>query len=110
MIEDRIKAIELKVETAPNISNEEKSELLELLSGLKSEVTALSETHHEDARSIARFADASAHEATRTQRKPELVNAALGGLTASVEGLEASHPRIVQIVNRLAAILSNMGI
>jgi FtsZ-binding cell division protein ZapB len=32
------------------------------------------------------------------------------GLVASVEGLESSHPHLVAAVNRVATILSNMGI
>jgi len=32
------------------------------------------------------------------------------GLASSVRGFEVSHPRLVQIVDRLALALSNMGI
>jgi hypothetical protein len=110
MIEERIQNIESKVQATRNIPEETKAELLSLLEGLKSEVSALAKTHGDDARSIARFADVSAHEATRAQRKPALIEASLSGLTSSVEGLEAEHPKVVQIVNRLATILSNMGI
>lgn len=110
MIEESIQNIEAKLQATGNIPENTKAELLSLLEGLKSEVAALAKTHGEDARSIARFADASAQEATREQKKPELVDAALSGLTSSVQGLETEHPRIVQLVNRLATILSNMGI
>jgi hypothetical protein len=110
MIEESIQNIESKVQATRNIPEDTKAELLSLLAGLKSEVSALAETRDEDARSIARFADASAHEATREQKKPALVKASLSGLTLSVEGLEAEHPKVVQIVNRLATILSAMGI
>jgi hypothetical protein len=110
MIEERIQNIESKVQATRNIPEDTKAELLDLLEGLKSEVSALAKTRGEDARSIARFADASAHEATREQRKPALIEASLSGLKSSVEGLEAEHPKVVQIVNRLATILSNMGI
>ena len=34
----------------------------------------------------------------------------LEGLTSSVEGFEATHPRLVQIVNSISTILANMGI
>jgi Domain of unknown function (DUF4404) len=110
MIEEHIQNIESKVRANRNIPEDTKAELLSLLEGLKSEVSALAETHSEDARSIARFVDASAQEATREQKKPALIEASLTGLTSSVEGLEAEHPKVVQIVNRLATILSNMGI
>ena len=64
----------------------------------------------EDAASIASFTEASVHEATREQKKPEQTAAALTGLTSSVHGFEASHPRLVEIVDRIAVTLSNMGI
>ena len=110
MIQDRIDKIESTLQSAPNLPAETKQELLALLAELKAEVAPLSATHSEDAASIARFTDASFHEATRHERKPEQTAAALSGLSASVEGFEASHPRLVQIVDRIALTLSNMGI
>lgn len=110
MIKERIDKIENAVQGAVNLPAETKQELLALLSELKAEVAPLNATHGEDADSIARFADASFHEATRSARKPQQAAAALSGLSASVEGFEASHPRLVQIVDRIALTLSNMGI
>ena len=110
MIENRIQEIESKIQDTKNISEESRRELLSLLATLKSEISRLESTHAEDARSISRFADASAHEATRGEKKPLLLAAALQGLTSSVEGLESSHPAISQSVNRIATALSNMGI
>jgi len=110
MIQNQIELIESKVQSAKGIPEETKNELIGLLSTLKSEVGSLSKTHGEDADSIARFADASTHEATREDKKPELVHVAVQGLTSSVGGFESSHPTLVQIVNRIATILSNMGI
>ena len=110
MIQDRIAKIESTLQSAPNLPAETRSELLSLLAELKAEVGPLSTTHGENAATIARFADASVHEATRSQRNPEQTAAALSGLSGSVEGFEASHPRLVQIVDRIALTLSNMGI
>ena len=110
MIQDRIDKIEATVTHATNLPAETRQELLNLLAELKAEVAPLTATHDEDASSIARFADASVHEATRTERKPEQTEAALKGLTSSVHGFEASHPRLVEIVDRIATTLSNMGI
>ncbi len=81
-----------------------------MLTGLKSELASLSKTHHEEAASITRFADASAHEAARIEKKPQLTDTALQGLRLSIEGLEESHPIMVRIVNRFATALSNMGL
>ena len=68
MIEKRIQRTESAVKTAENISADEKAELLGLLAKLKSALGKVSQTHHEDAQSIARFAEASAHEATRKKK------------------------------------------
>ena len=54
--------------------------------------------------------DASTHEATRAEKKPKLIEAALNGLTASVESFEASHPKLAEVVNQIAIRLSNMGL
>ena len=110
MIQDRIAKIETTLQSAANLSAETKQELLGLLAELKAEVAPLTATHGENAASIARFTDESFHEATRSERNPEQHAAALSGLSASVEGFEASHPRLVLIVDRIALTLSNMGI
>ncbi len=110
MIQDRIAKIEATLQSAGNLPEATRAELLSLLADLKAEVAPLTGDHREDAQSIARFTDASVHEATRQARKPDQTEAALKGLTASVEGFEASHPRLVEIVNRIAVTLSNMGI
>ena len=110
MIQDRIAKIETSLQNAPNLPAETKQELLALLAELKAEVAPLTATHGENAASIARYTDESFQEATREQRNAEETAAALSGLSASVEGFEASHPRLVQIVDRIAVTLSNMGI
>jgi len=110
MIQNRIEQIESKVRNAQNVPDDVKQELLNLLATLRSEASNLASTHPEDAQSIEQFAAASTHEVTRTERKPELLKAALQGLTSSVDDLETSHPQIADAVNRIALILSNMGI
>ena len=110
MIDERIQNIEARLRGAQNLPAETKAELLELLSALKTEIRALPEGRGEDAASIAVFADASTHEVTRAEKKPQLIEAALKGLTSSVEDFEVSHPSLTQVVNKIAFILSNMGI
>jgi hypothetical protein len=110
MIEDRIRKIEARLQESSNIPEASRAELLKLLAALKDEVGTLTKTHEEDARSIARFVDASAHEATRAEKKPKLIEAALNGLTASAESFEASHPKLAEVVNQIAVVLSNMGL
>jgi len=110
MIEDTVSKIEAKIQGTDAIADEKKRELLQLLGTLKSEVAKLSETHGDQARSIAGFTEMSAHEATRAEQNPELLELSLKGLSSSVEGFEQSHPRLVRIVNAISSTLSNLGI
>ena len=110
MIQDTIGKIEERIRKAEAIKDESKTELLSLLSNLKAEVANLSSTDAEQAQSIAGFTAVSAHEATRDEKNPELVQLSLKGLTSSVEGFEESHPKLVQVVNSISTTLSNLGI
>jgi predicted transcriptional regulator len=110
MIEDTIGKIEARIQGAETVKEERRQELLQLLGTLKSEVAELSKTHEEQAQSIAGFTEVSAHEATRTEKNPELLKLSLEGLGSSVRELEESHPRLVQIVNSISSTLSNLGI
>jgi prefoldin subunit 5 len=110
MIEKTISEIEAKIGGAESVNTERKQELLKLLGTLKAEVAALSKTHGEQADSIANFAQASAHEATREKQNPESLQHSLQGLRSSVDGFEQSHPKLVQIVNSISNTLSNLGI
>jgi uncharacterized protein DUF4404 len=108
MLEERIQRTESAVKAAENISSDQKAELLGLLSRLKS---ALGKVEHpEDAESIARFAEASVHEATRRKKKPNVLETALHGLKQSVEEFEASHPDLVALVTEFSTVLANMGL
>jgi len=110
MIEDTLSKIEARIQNAEAIKDDRKQELLQLLATLKSEMGKLSETHGEQAESIAGFTDLSAHEATRIEQNPQLLKLSLDGLSSSVEGFEESHPQLVQIVNAISSTLSNLGI
>ena len=110
MIQDTIEKLEASVEQASALKNENKAELLQLLSTLKSEVGELAKTHADAAHSIAGFAAVSTHEATRAAPDPKLVEISLSGLSQSVAEFEGTHPRLVQIVNSICNALSNLGI
>ena len=107
---DKLERIEERVRQAEAIPAPQRTELLELLASLKAEVADLSRTHGEQAQSIATFTEASAHEATRDQKNPELMDLSLRGLSQSVHGFEDSHPKLVQLVNSISTTLSNLGI
>src|SRR5438132_8371604 len=74
MTDEHIEKTKAAIESAENIPADRKAELLDLLSKLKPAIAKVSETHHEDARSIARLVEASAKETIRAQKKPERSN------------------------------------
>src|SRR4029453_19358614 len=98
MIDERIEKTKAAIESAENIPADRKAELLDLLSKLKPAIAKVSETHHEDAQSIARLVEASAHETIRPQKKPEHTNRLLHELKRSVENFETSHPELTAFV------------
>ena len=110
MIDDTLAKIEARLNSAEAIPEEKRRELQQLLATLKAEVAKLSKTHAEQAQSIAGFTEISAHEATREQQNPQLLKLSLKGMSSSVEGFETSHPKLVQIVNAISNMLSNLGI
>lgn len=110
MIQDTIAQIEQRLRQGGAVDDAKRAELLHLLATLKAEVSGLSETHADQAQSIAGFTAVSAHEATREEKNPDLVRLSLKGLASSVEEFEASHPRLVEVVNRICTTLSNLGI
>ena len=65
MIDERIDKTKATIESAENIPADKKAELLDLLSKLKPAIAKVSHTHHDDAQSIARLVEASAHETIR---------------------------------------------
>jgi len=110
MIENTISKIENQIKASESIKEDRRQELLGLLRTLKAEVDELSQTHGEQARSIAGFTELSTHEATRVDQNPELLDLSLKGLSSSVSGFEQSHPKLVRIVNAISQTLSNLGI
>jgi phage I-like protein len=109
MIQDTIAEIEARLRQG-GLEEPKREELLRLLDTLKAEVAGLSQTHAAQAQSIAGFTAVSTHEATREEKNPHLVQLSLKGLASSVEEFEASHPRLVEVVNRICTTLSNLGI
>jgi hypothetical protein len=110
MIPERLAQIEATLRNSANIPEATRQELLELVAGLKAEVGPLSATHGASVDQITGNADAAVQAAMHRQEEPEKAAQAADGLAASVRDFEASHPQLVQIVDRLALTLSNMGI
>ena len=68
MIKRTLLEIKDRIQKASSIKEEKKSELLNLLSTLKTEVEELSKTQADHAKSITGFTDVSTHEATRESK------------------------------------------
>jgi hypothetical protein len=105
-----IDKIEERLRKTESLNEKNKSELLNLLSTLKVEIADLSKTHNEHAESITGFAQVSTHEATRQEKNPELLKLSIEGLGSSVRGFESSHPGLVNVVNAICSMFSNLGI
>jgi len=110
MLQHTIEKLEERLKDAEAIPGENKTELLNLVSTLKTEIADLARTHNEDAESITGFAELSAREAMRREKNPELVRLSIEGLGSSVRGFETSHPKLVEAVNAICTMLSNLGI
>jgi len=110
MIPERIAQIEATLRSADNIPDATRQELLNLLASLKAEIVPLAATHGATVEQITGSADAAVQAAVHREEQPAEAAQAAEGLAASVRDFEASHPQLVQIVDRLAVILSNTGI
>jgi hypothetical protein len=110
MTDEHIEKTKSAIESAGNIPADKKAELLDLLSKLKPAIAKVSQTHHDDAQSIARLVEASARETIRAEKKPEPIKKLSHELKRSVEKFEASHPQLVAFVTEYTGFLSAMGI
>jgi predicted regulator of Ras-like GTPase activity (Roadblock/LC7/MglB family) len=100
MVEDRIRNIEARVQSSANLPEPAKAELLDLLAALRAELQGVEKEH------LARAEGSVKTEAAHG----DTLDDALGALTGTVGALEATHPRIADLANRLAVALANMGI
>ena len=98
MVEDRIRNIEAHIQASGNLPESAKGELLQLLEDLRGELQGVNKEHLEKA------------EASGAPRQGGTLDDEMGGLTGTVTELEAMHPRLSELANRLAVALSNMGI
>lgn len=110
MVDKTVLRIEERIRDNESLSADKKRELLSLVAELKGEVHGLAETHRDDARSIAGYAETSVHEATREEVDPELLRHSLDGLSLSVRRFEVSHPGLTGLINNIGQTLWKLGI
>lgn len=99
MIEETIRQIEARLQTATNLSPETRAELSGLLAKLRAEAALLPPPEERAARP----------EATG-EAKADAMQDSGDQLRRSVEEFEESHPRLVQLANHVANTLSGLGI
>ena len=92
------------------MDEKKKAELEQHLATLRTELDELARTNADRAKTIAGFAELSAHEATLPTPHRELLDLSVAGLKKSVQEFEKTHPRLVEIAGSLSAILSNIGL
>ena len=109
MTDERIQKIKSAVEAADHIAPEKKAELLAVLTKLKPAIAEVARTNEEEAESISRFVEASAHEIAGKKERPESVEKVLHRLKQSVDKFEASHPQMTAFVTEYSAVLSGLG-
>jgi hypothetical protein len=110
MLDETLAKLETNIRASDAIQADKKVELLRLLATLKSEMTTLERTHADHAESVIGLAERSMHEAIRQPKDPQLAASAMQELSESVAELEVSHPQLVNVVNAISVLLSNIGI
>jgi len=110
MISERLTQLESSLRDNASLPEATRQELLDLVAGLKAEVLPLVDTHGENANAIAGNAEAAVQASINRGEQPGQADQAVQGLAASVRQFEATHPRLVEVVDQLALTLSNLGI
>jgi len=90
MLDQLLKQLQTQVKATSNLPEETRTELLKQ--------AALLETQQ------------AQDEVQAEETEPSEAREGVDRLIASIEGLEASHPQITSLVNRIAMTLGNMGI
>ena len=106
----KIEAIEKKIEATSQIDAKIKENLLDLMRSLKTELADLKEIHPTTAHNIADKTQVSTEQVLASNSKQNELQNNIDGLQVTVEEFEVSHPKLVQIVNRLCIMLSDIGI
>ncbi|MFA7230432.1 MAG: DUF4404 family protein [Victivallaceae bacterium] len=107
MSTNTVKKIEKTISETSGLNKQKKTELLELLGNLKNELKNLEKTHLATAKNIAGLAE---HSTAKAAGKRDDKTEAIQDLKSSVAEFEVSHPDLVQIINRICMMLSDIGI
>jgi len=97
MVEERIQNIEQRVQHSAELPAGAKAELMEILAQMRTELAGVKKEHLEKTNASGSAGG-------------ESLNEAVGGLSGAVAEIEAMHPRLAALANRLAVALANIGI
>jgi hypothetical protein len=109
MVNKTLSKIKKTIRDNTNLSDKDKSQIINLLGTLKVEINELSKSHEEEAESIVGFIERSTHESIRKRKNPTLLKLSIDGISESVKEFEASHPKLAETVNFLSSALANSG-
>ena len=104
------KAIEKKIEATSQIDAKIKEDLLDLMRSLKTELAESKDISPDTAHSIADKTQASAEKILSSDKKKNELQENIDSLQETVGEFEVSHPKLVQVINRLCMMLSDIGI
>jgi hypothetical protein len=96
MIDRHIDHLESRIRNAEGLSDERRGELLGLIESLRREAASLPPEVREKL------------EVAAPDDRP--VDDVVTEIQGSLTGFEASHPKLTQLTNQIAVVLSNMGI
>jgi hypothetical protein len=110
MISERLAKIEDTIRNARDVPDATRKELLSLVADLKAEAMPFADSRGETAEASAGTVETSVISTVRRGEAPDKAAQVMAELADSVRAFEATHPRLVELVDQLALTLSNMGI
>ncbi|MDD5697441.1 MAG: DUF4404 family protein [Victivallaceae bacterium] len=106
----KIEAIEKEIRETSQLDARIKEDLLDLMCSLKTELSDLNKIRPDTAQDIADKTQVSTKQLLASGGEPAEFRENIAGLRGTVEEFEASHPKLVGIINHLCMMLSDLGI
>ena len=110
MINSTLHKIQDLVHQSNRLTDDQRSELLDLVDKLKQELEAVSADDTDRAASIAGYTKMAAHECLRSEQDPELQALSEKALIRAIEDFEVSHPKLYDTAKSICISLSALGI
>ncbi|HUF63395.1 MAG TPA: hypothetical protein VMN36_15070 [Verrucomicrobiales bacterium] len=96
---DTLERLRRRIEDSPNLEEENRARILELIRELEAEIEEVAEEEHQERiRSAFDLADAAAHEGAQPERNDDLFHKTLESLEEAVRELEITHPKTAKVL------------